>query len=253
MSDGIADIFKPEIQLPFLTFVVPGFIVWITMQAILPRGPQKTSAVIFEILSYGFINAIIWTLLRRPPSSWTAWPTSFLDDVVFILMVLVSPIVVGRLYLEVLQWLVAKRQILPLEPTAWDWLFLRVAAAKGGPAVIITLRDGTKLGGAFVDGAYTALHPYERDLHLSEVWQLNEKTNFVKRMASSRGLYIDKSDILYMEFFDYQDVVEAAIRLEEQRKHNERETNQGDHNAEEAAGGCAGTEGPGQRADSDNL
>ena len=214
--DGIADLFKPDVLLPLLTFAIPGFIAWATMQSILPRGSQKVSEVGFEILTYGFVNAILWTLLRKPPSSWQAWPTSWSDDLLFVAMVIASPIVIAVLYLRLLRWLVKRRQILPLEPTAWDWLFLD--SAKNARAAVITLRDNTKVAGAFVEGSYTALHPYARDLFLSEVWKLNDDGRFVARVAKTQGLYIDKSDILYIEFFDYEGVIESARRLEAERE-----------------------------------
>ena len=219
--DGIADLFKPDVILPLLTFAIPGFISWATMQSILPRGSQKVSEVGFEILTYGFVNAILWTLLRRPPTSWQAWPASWVDDVLFVGMVIVSPILIAILYLRLLQWLVKRGWILPLEPTAWDWLFLD--SAKSARAAVITLRDNTKVAGAFVEGSYTALHPYDRDLYLSEVWKLNDEGRFVARVAATQGLYIDKADILYIEFFDYEGIIESATRLEAERARNEQQ------------------------------
>jgi len=84
------------------------------------------------------------------------------DDLLFVAMVIASPIVIAVLYLRLLRWLVKRRQILPLEPTAWDWLFLD--SAKNARAAVITLRDNTKVAGRSFEGSYTALHPYARDL-----------------------------------------------------------------------------------------
>ncbi len=99
---------------------------------------------------------------------------------------------------------------MPLEPTAWDWLFQ--SSQNTARALIVTLRDGTRLAGAFVGNSYVALHPYKRDLFLSEVWTLDEKARFSQRVAGTEGLYVDKSDILYIELFDYQEVIASAVR-----------------------------------------
>jgi len=83
-------------------------------------------------------------------------------------------------------------------------------------AAIVTLRDSTRIGGAFTENSFVALYPYDRDLYLSEVWKLDHEGRFVARVAGTRGLYLDKADILYMELFDYQAVVESALRRKEQ-------------------------------------
>ena len=50
----LTGLFRPEVLLPFLTFIIPGFMVWWVVQARLPRGSQSPGDVIFEIIAYGF-------------------------------------------------------------------------------------------------------------------------------------------------------------------------------------------------------
>jgi hypothetical protein len=207
--EWLKDLFQPAILLPFLTYVIPGFIVWIIIQGRIPRGEQRFNDALLEILAYGFVNAMIWTFVGRAPITWTAWPTTVAGAALLVATVFATPIIIAILYQDLLNLLVRGGIILPLEPRAWERLFLHVLPKKAY-AVLVTLQNGTKLGGAFVGEGYAGMYPYERDLFLGEVWKIDAQGRFEARIRGTEGVYIDKSDILYVELFDYKTIVEAA-------------------------------------------
>jgi hypothetical protein len=55
-------------------------------------------------------------------------------------------------------------------------------------------------------------------LLLGEVWTLDERgEHFVERVAGTRGVYVDKEDVLTMELFDYVAVLQGLQKVEASR------------------------------------
>lgn len=231
--DWIAKLFEPQVLLPFLTFVIPGFIVWVVLQSRLPRGAQQFNDALLEILTYGLVNAILWTLLGRAPITWTAWPTTWGNGLWLAATAFVSPLLIAVLYEQLLRLLARFDIILPLEPRAWERLFLAVLPKKSC-AMIVTLKDGTKVAGAYINDGYSGLYPYQSDLFLSEVWKLDNEGRFEARIGGTSGVYVDKSDILLVELFEYQAVIDAATARKRAREEKDVEgtsKGEGDHTA----------------------
>ncbi len=163
-----------------------GNIVWVVLQSRLPRGSQKLTEALLEILTYGLLNPIVWTLLGRAPITWVTWPTNFTDSAWPCLTVFVTPIDIALRYEVLLRWLADHEMILPLEPRAWERLFL-VTLTKKSHAAITTLQTGTKIAGAYINTGYAGLYPYDSDLFLSEVWQLDDAGRFICEDPRKRG------------------------------------------------------------------
>jgi hypothetical protein len=87
-------------------------------------------------------------------------------------------------------------------PTAWDAVF------GSDPAgwVLIRLKSGTWVGGAYADGSYSAGFPHPADLFLSEEYHVNQETGDFIRDADggplplSYGLLVRWDEIEYLEF-----------------------------------------------------
>ena len=67
--------------------------------------------------------------------------------------------------------------------------------------MLVTLRDGTQVAGYFGDESMASSDPAYRDLYLENVYTIQEDGQWEPR-DDSRGIYIEGSQIVFIEFFD---------------------------------------------------
>lgn len=206
--DAIANYLNAASFVQAAVLLIPGFVAWKTVQLRQPQGEQKTRDALVEIVAFGLVNALLWSFLT-PLSHWAGWPQSRAQVALLIVEVVPSPIALAIFYAWCIDGAARRGWVLWPHPTAWDWIF-RNLARKEPLAMIVTLKDGRKVGGAFINSGFASLYPYSRDLLLGEVWRLGADGRFVERIAGSRGLYVEKSDILTLEMFSYNDVLAST-------------------------------------------
>jgi len=207
-----------------VVFVVPGFIAWRVNQARRPQGEQKASEAVIQIAVYGVINTLLWSAWISP-FHWRGWPTQLSDIIALSTQAIISPIILAFIWSWLVDQLAKKGWILWTHPTAWDWIFNKLTRDKNNAfALICTLKDGRRIAGAYVHEGFAALHPYDRDLLLGEVWTLDDEGRFRSRVDGARGIYVDKKDILTIELFDYNEMVQDVSRrtLEAKGKQDDR-------------------------------
>jgi hypothetical protein len=182
----------------------------------LPHGEQKPQDVILEILGYGIANAILATIIRLPPTMWTAWPTNIAQVLELCLTVFLLPIGLALVGAWAVEQLADVGFFVSAHPTAWDRLVL--ARLRKEPFfVLLTLRDGRKVGGAFLDHGYASNYPYHRDILIDQVWEIEQTTGaFVRLVSGEAGLYVLGKDILTLEIFGFQEVIDQAKLLEKE-------------------------------------
>jgi uncharacterized protein DUF6338 len=201
----------------FVVWIVPGFIAWQVSQWRRPHGAQKTTEAFFTIFVYSVLNQIVWF-----GRSWTAWPTSLSQEFVLSAQHLGTPIVIAILVQAVLDLCAHFGLITSPHPRAWDSLFNDVALNRGGLApngvfLVATLTDGAKVGGLYANPGFASLWPYDRDLLLGQMWEL-EDGKPMRAVSGSIGMYLSASSIQTLEVFDWASVVDAAVRAEQERK-----------------------------------
>ncbi len=68
-----------------------------------------------------------------------------------------------------------------------------------------------KIGGAFLGEAFTSNYPYEHDVLVDEVWNIDQATGrFVERADGQAGLYVRGKDILTLEIFEQGKILEEV-------------------------------------------
>jgi hypothetical protein len=197
----------PAKLLVFAAFVLPGFIAWKAGQLRRPQGEQKPQDAVLEIVGYGVANALFATLLRMPPTKWTAWPTDGPKAIELFVSVFALPAILSSITGWLLESMATAGLLVSGFPTAWDRLVSGILR-KRLSLVVITLRDGRKVGGAFSKTAFASNYPYERDILIGEVWQIDQATGaFVKMIDGQTGLYMRGDDALTLEVFDATTVI----------------------------------------------
>jgi Family of unknown function (DUF6338) len=194
--------------LAFLVFIVPGYISLRTYDACRGGEGRKVNEAIIDVVVYSFATDIVWfpilsVLVRIEP------PTAQIFYVVAasLLAFIGTPIALGWGWYR-FQSRLAKVGLLS-DPTAkpWDKMFARIRTRNLVIGLIITLPDGRKLGGKYVDPGFASHYPADEQVHVGETWVMNQETGaFVERVKGSQGFIIDKRDILTIEFVDWSTV-----------------------------------------------
>jgi hypothetical protein len=87
-------------------------------------------------------------------------------------------------------------------PRAWDFIFNALPYERhgvNGLFLIVTLKDGGKIGGVFSDASFAALWPYDRDLFLGPAWEMTGGVP-LRQVLGSVGLYVSAAEIQTMRF-----------------------------------------------------
>jgi len=183
---------------------VPGFIYNSVLASFVPRrGSTEKEALLLRwftgtALNYGVCSPIIYGLV----SGYLLNDSPFWQGIIWLLILFVAPIAVALVsaYLSqkrATRWLASKlglRSISPI-PTGWDWIF----GLEDPLFVLVTLKDGTKLVGFFGEDSMASSEPGQRDLYLEKAFTIPEEGPWVE-VAGSRGIYIDGSQIAFIEF-----------------------------------------------------
>lgn len=85
-------------------------------------------------------------------------------------------------------------------PSAWDYLFGGLTEASW---IIVTLKDGGSVAGKYGAGSFASSDGGERDLYISEVWDVSEQGDWAKP-TSPKGVLLCGRDIRSVEIFNME-------------------------------------------------
>lgn len=188
-----------------ILFIMPGFITDRVIALTIPRAKRESTEIILTAITFSCINYAIfsWLILLMffkgfPGKSETWFIFSWLG------ILLLGPVIEGfafnrlvnsNVYHKIFRFLKLKN--IRLIPKSWDYHF-----GKEEPSwILITLTDGTKIGGFFGKHSFASSFPAEEDLYIEELWVIDDKGGFEKRIESSGGCLIRSNDIKFIEFF----------------------------------------------------
>lgn len=204
----LSTLFEPTRVQSILLFLVPGLIAFKLDQQLRPQAVRSATDSILEIIAYSVVNDLLWSPLysftRNP-----GFPTTICGWLATLVVVVLSPALLTVLYSRLVDWLAEKGVIPSPISKPWDHFFSRVAKGREY-GVILTLRDGSRIGGVYTKPAFASSFPAEEQLFLAETWLVDDSGGFEKEVKDSAGLLIDKDDILLMEFYEW-----PAARLKE--------------------------------------
>jgi hypothetical protein len=187
-----------------LSFVVPGFICYSTMAIFVPRKAEDTELSLLRFLTLSCLNYALWAWLiyllaksefftGSPLLSATAWG----------LIIFVSPVLLGVIFgkLSSRDWLrrfLMRMGLEPLHPipTAWDYYFSRTPPVW----LLVTLKDGSKVGGFFGKKSFASSAAGERDLFIEEIFKVIEDGEW-QPIPRNNGIYIKGEEIKHIEIW----------------------------------------------------
>jgi hypothetical protein len=201
------DITSVDKVLLAVVFLIPGFVAMKVYSVLssserLDGSKALVDALAFSCVIYAVFSwAIIWVHETRFAERHLFWFSIFCVGLLF-----VAPAGAAALFFEVRRsrWVV---QWLP-HPVGkpWDFVFSR----RERFYVIVTLKSGRRIGGFYGSESFSSSYPYEEQIFIETVWDIDEEQGFIETHVRSRGMMIFGADIETIEFIGLYDVDKQA-------------------------------------------
>jgi uncharacterized protein DUF6338 len=187
-----------------LAVFVPGFVFDAVLSKFVPRhASTMREAFLLRLFTasafnYAVCSPIIYLLITHaifadsPPSQAWTWL-----GIIFLVPIILAVIVASASQRGLLAWvanILRLRSINPI-PTGWDWIFSRTEPC----FVLVTLRDGATIAGYFGPESMASSDRDRKDLYLEKVYEI-PATGRWQPVERSKGIYIDGSQIAFIEF-----------------------------------------------------
>jgi hypothetical protein len=193
------DIWETNKLVLFIAFVVPGFISLKAYELLAPRATKDSAQQLIDAVAYSSINyaILLWPIYEIEHGSVrSSWPSAYVAFYVFVL--LVAPVSWACL----LRWARTTQFVqgtLP-HPTGkpWDYVF----SQRKRYWIIVTLKDGKKIGGLYDAESFASSTPEPEQLYLQEHWVVNDDGGLERQRTDTAGILILSAEILTVEFFN---------------------------------------------------
>jgi hypothetical protein len=182
----------------FIAFVIPGFITMKTYGLLAATGHRDTSQQLIDAVAYSCINYAILAfpiLALESSSAKVNEPYWYFGSWAAFLLVVPVALACAFWKLRATNFL---QKILP-HPVGkpWDYFF----AQRRQLWVVVTLKDGRKVGGLFGSKSFASSHPYTPELYLEDAWLVNAEDGLERIRTATAGILIAGSEISTVEFF----------------------------------------------------
>jgi len=128
-------------------------------------------------------------------------PIAYIFSIFFILFIM--PLLWPLILLKVSSLNCISKHIIHPIKKPWDFIF----GKKEAFWIIVTLKNGTKIGGKYDSKSFASSFPAEEQIYLEEVWRLDESGKFVNAISGSKGILISGGNILAIEFLREEEVI----------------------------------------------
>lgn len=181
---------------------MPGFISLKVYNLLCPGklpdfSTQMFSSIMYSCLSYAIHLPIYLISATLQDFSIITWKhVLFITSLILIFPALIP---IAWLFIRKIEWV---NNFLP-HPTnsPWDYVF----SQRNFYWLIVTLKDGTILGGKYGAGSFSSSYPEDPQIFISEQWLVDQE-GFIRKVNDSSGIMILSKDIKTIEFFTLQEL-----------------------------------------------
>lgn len=177
----------------------------LTVSRFFYKKSEQVPLILLRFLTFSCLNYILWIFIYLLP-----WNKLILDNpsflaIAFIIVIFISPLLLGLIlgYASQQQWVERGLSILGFKtlsgfPSAWDYQFSQI----NNPIwILVTLKDGSQVGGEFGKNSFASSELPERDLYLERVYRISED-NAWQPVAGTAGILIKADEIRYIEYWN---------------------------------------------------
>jgi hypothetical protein len=193
---------------------MPGFISLKVYNLLCPGklpdfSTQMFSSIMYSCLSYAIHLPIYLISATLQDFSVITWKhVLFITSLILIFPALIP---IAWLFIRKIEWV---NNFLP-HPTnsPWDYVF----SQRNFYWLIVTLKDGTILGGKYGAGSFSSSYPEDPQIFISEQWLVDQE-GFIRKVNDSSGIMILSKDIKTIEFFTLQELKHEIGELNDTRE-----------------------------------
>ncbi len=193
---------------------MPGFISLKVYNLLCPGklpdfSTQTFSSIMYSCLSYAIHLPIYLISATLQDFSVITWKhVLFITSLILIFPALIP---IAWLFIRKIEWV---NNFLP-HPTnsPWDYVF----SQRNFYWLIVTLKDGTILGGKYGAGSFSSSYPEDPQIFISEQWLVDQE-GFIRKVNDSSGIMILSKDIKTIEFFTLQELKHEIGELNDKRE-----------------------------------
>ncbi len=192
------NIWEKDTLFLFIAFVIPGFISLKVYELFFPSPKPDSTKQLIDALTYSCIN---YSLLFIP--IFYIEKSELQETFPFLYLAFYAFVLLGAPILWAWSWKGLRTKNFfqkfthhPIQKP-WDFVF----GQKIPYWVIVTLKDGTKIGGSYDDKSFASSNPAEEQLYLEEHWEINSDGGFERARESTEGILILASEMVSVELF----------------------------------------------------
>lgn len=190
------DIFEANKMLLAIFFLIPGFVCIKTYTTLTGASSLDASKVIVDAIAFSCLTYAI-----ASPVIYLAWENRWLQAG-WTSFILWPALLFALPCIEALAWFFLRKtqlfqKILP-HPTgkAWDHVF----GSRRCYYVIITLKSGRRIGGAYGEASFTSSGSHEEQIYIEKIWEIDEEQGFIEERKHTCGMLISHDRIETIEF-----------------------------------------------------
>jgi hypothetical protein len=201
------DKLSPDLILYAFLFLIPGFLTAFWINLFVPLRPGSDHKNTLTYILWSAALALPWILFQ----GWhgrLSYFHSFKELASFITFLMIAPFLAALLLSKVINnperypWkafhkVFRVRTIHPI-PSAWDKTFMEIEDSW----ILVTLKDGTKVGGIWDAKASASSDPTERDVFIRRPYQVDTEGNWTET-PDSLGMLLKADQLALIEFFKY--------------------------------------------------
>ncbi|WP_157625097.1 DUF6338 family protein [Sunxiuqinia dokdonensis] len=195
---SIMDILSVDKLVLFLFFFVPGFISLKFYQLLIADEKVDFSKSLYEAVGFSCINFSIffWVIYHiNKPEFVESHP--FYYYAITLTIIFITPLILTWFLSMILKTKVFGRFFVSPEKVPWDWHFSK----RDSSWVIVTLKDGKKIGGKFGKKSSASTFPRSKEIYIEDIWKLDKNHKFINSIERNTGVLITGDSILAIEFF----------------------------------------------------
>lgn len=187
----------------FFAFFVPGFVAMKVYDLLIAGERRDFSKGVYEVLAYSSLHYAVfyWAILAINNGT---FPTDqpFAHWFLTVILFAVLPAGWPLLFLAISRIDGLKKWMRDPVPTPWDRVFLTLKQRDKPVAVILRMKDGTRIGGAYAGDSRVSSYPDPNQIFLEAVYRLTPEGRFEAPVKGSLGVIVNGSEIGAVEFME---------------------------------------------------
>lgn len=188
---SILEILNSDNIVNFIMLFMPGFIFIETNNLLVASEDMDFSQNLYKVVAYSVIFCGPTYLVCASFSEYSTY--------ICVIGLILIPIFTPFFIKLIRSTDSVQNHILRQENSAWDYVF----SSRKTYWVILHLKDGKNIGGLYATQSFTSSFPHTKDIYLEELWHLNKKNKFTRKIPQSAGLWISAEEISSIEFFNF--------------------------------------------------